>query len=285
MKIIDTFPTFLDFWEDFQNLPVEEQIDGWAGNYLSQWSELLHKQIDDYTEYGYDWREIARERIFPNLDERIPTMVSAYEHLSKLCEPVYNQAKAILGFEIEVVFVIHVGIGSGAGWATTYNGTPAVLFGLENIAEEGWNQPETLTGLIAHELGHLAHYHWRDENGIPKGEGPWWQLYTEGFAQWCEQQVSTDSWHMNSKREGAWLPWCRENKPWLAGEFLRRVEEGEEVQDFFGSWFDIKGHKQCGYFLGYEVVKDLTKNASLKEAALLEDYESALRRILEDICE
>jgi hypothetical protein len=281
MIILDTFPTFLDFWENFQNLPVDEQIDGWAGNYLSQWSELLHKQIDDYTDDGYDWREVAKERIFPTLDEVLPTMISAYDHLSKLIEPVYSQAKEIFGFEIEVVFVIHVGIGCGAGWVTTYDGSPAVLFGLENIAEEGWNQPETLRGLIAHEIGHLTHFHWRDENNIPKGKGPWWQLYTEGFANWCEHQVSANSWHMNSRREGGWLPWCQENSSWLASEFLRRVYYGKSVRDFFSSWFNLKGYKQCGYFLGHEVVKELSKHASLKEVALLEDYETAFRRTLE----
>jgi hypothetical protein len=281
MKLIDTFPTFLDFWEDHQDLPLEEQIDGWAGEYLSQWSELLHKQVEDYEQEGYDWRQIARERIFPNIAARLPTMVTAYEHLSRLCEPVFHEVQGRLDLALEVVFVIHVGIGNGAGWATTYDGSPAVLFGLENIAEESWDQPDTLTGLIAHEVGHLAHFHWREAAGLLDGEGPWWQLYTEGFAQYCEGLASPGSWHMNDRRDEGWLEWCSGNKSWLAERFQSQADSGAEVREFFGSWYALKGFKQCGYFLGYELIREMSKYIPLMDIALLKDYQTPLRKILE----
>jgi hypothetical protein len=88
-----------------------------------------------------------------------------------------------------VTFVIYVGIGCGAGWATTFGDSPAVLFGLENIAERGWEDPGTILGLVAHELGHLVHFAWRLRGGKSAGSGPWWQLYEEGFAQECESRI------------------------------------------------------------------------------------------------
>lgn len=49
---------------------------------------------------------------------------------------------------------------------------------------------------------------------------------------------------------------------------------------FFGSWFDIRGRKQCGCFLGHELIKELEAGVSLREVALLDDPEEPLRYIL-----
>ena len=208
-------------------------------------------------------------------------MEEAHRHLLRLCQPVYARVQQRLGLEIDLVAVIHVGIGCGAGWVTTYQGMPAVLFGVENAAEEGWIGPEVLTGLIAHELGHVAHYHWRRQHGLPIGSGPWWQLYCEGFAQRCEHVVAgEDSWHMARTKQG-WCSWCQANESWLAAEFLRTVEGGETVRSFFGSWFELCGWKQTGYYLGHSVIRRMEIGMELREIALLDEFESRMRAELE----
>jgi hypothetical protein len=274
--IIDTFPDFLSYWKEFKNQHVDQQINGWATRYLSPWPELLTKQVEDYTSDGFDWQEVARERIFPRVAERLLAMETAHKNLLNLIEPTVKQTKEILGFDLDIDSIIYVGIGLGAGWATTYEGNPAVLFGLENIAEEGWIEDEHLSGLIAHEVSHLVHFHGREEEGIPKGSGPLWQLYTEGFAQWCEHQVTANPFYRLSNQKKEWISWCQSNQSWLAKEFLYRVKTGESVRDFFGSWLDIMGYSQCGYYLGHEVIQSLIKNRSLHEIAVLEDYETAI---------
>ena len=80
-----------------------------------------------------------------------------------------------------------------------------------------------------------------------------------------------------------WFDWCQDQKGWLAAEFLRMVDEGESIRPFFGSWFEIRGRKQCGYFLGHELVRQLEKNMSLKEIALLDSQDILLRRELEEL--
>ena len=67
-----------------------------------------------------------------------------------------------------------------------------------------------------------------------------------------------------------WLDWCQKNRAWLAAEFLRVVDQGQSVRPFFGSWYDVRGHKQTGYFLGHEVVKHLAQAMALRAIALLE---------------
>lgn len=280
LEIIDTFPAYLQYWEKCRDLSLDEQIDRWAQDYLSPWPELLAKQIEDYHEQNVDWQQIAEERIFPELATRLPAMRLARENLLAAGEAVFNMAIGTLGVNMNAQFIIHVGIGCGAGWVTRYNEAPAILFGLENIAESGWSSRDAITGLVAHELGHLAHDTWRGRYSMGRGYGPWWQLYVEGFAQYCETIIQpVHGWHQIENNPD-WLAWCQANQSWLSAEFLRRVDEDEPVTPFFGSWYDLHGRKETGYFLGCKAIQRLAKDCTVKEIALLDNIESALRPIL-----
>ncbi len=284
-SVLDTFPAFLETWAKWRNAPLSDQIDAWQTEYLGHWPELLEKQQECYSSEGFDWRRIAVERIFPSLDSRLPAMKLAHTNLLLVAEDAVAAARKVLSFDFDIVLVVYVGIGCGAGWATTYQGSPAVLFGLENIAECGWTEPPALVGLIAHEIAHVVHESWRESRRLPKLKGPWWQLYEEGFAQRCEHLILRhDTWRMRSLVDGTdWLDWCTANRAWLASEFLRRVETGESVRPFFGSWYDLRGHRQTGYYLGHELIRSLESQQSLRELALLEEIEPALRCVLEEM--
>jgi hypothetical protein len=281
LEIVDTFPAFLDYWEKSQGLHLDVQIDRWANDYLSSWPDLLALQNEDYHKQCIDWREIACQKIFPTLGERLPAMQAAHANLLAASELIYQKTLQMLGVNIDALFVIHVGIGCGAGWVTKFNGRPAILFGLENIAESGWHEPEAISGLIAHELGHLVHYAWRERQGRVNGSGPWWQLYEEGFAQYCESLLlESPTWHQMQSDED-WLRWCQDNRGWLAAEFIRRVDLGEAVTAFFGSWFDLGGKQETGYFLGCEAVQYLAGEFTLQEIAQLADPAVVLRPMVE----
>ncbi|MGD1995446.1 MAG: hypothetical protein PVH62_01590 [Anaerolineae bacterium] len=266
---IDTFPAFSEFWSQIRGRALDAQIELWAADYMSGWPELLARQQMDYAEQGMDWRSVAKERIFPFLPERLPDMTRARRGLLISLEPVYRRAQETLGLDFDVLFVIYVGIGCGAGWATTLEGRPAVLFGLENVAARGWTGRETLAALAAHEVGHLLHQQWRRRSSLTSCEGAFWQLYEEGFAQRCEHIImAKDTWHEKEGQDD-WLNWCNENISWLAAEFLRFVDRGEPINPFFGSWFDIRGQRQTGYYLGHELVREWEDEIGLKEVALL----------------
>jgi len=66
-------------------------------------------------------------------------------------------------------------------------------------------------------------------------------------------------------------------------EFLQRVDQGKDLRPFFGSWFDLRGMKQTGYFLENELITTLQKQMSLYEIALLTDVEKYLRPLLTQI--
>jgi hypothetical protein len=279
LEIIDTFPDFQSYWAKARSKSMAEQIELWAGEYMSGWPELLDKQIEDYSQQKLDWRQIARERVFPNLKDRLPAMRRARNNLLKLCPEICSRAGQVLGFDTNAYLVIYVGVGCGAGWVTTFRDRYSILFGLENIAECGWSDPEAITGLVSHELGHVLHYNLRLENRKKLGSDAWWQLYTEGFAQHCEALVNASS-HQESQ-DSDWLEWFRQNKGRLAAEFIKAADERQPVNAFFGSWFEIDGHSETGYFLGHEVVRVLAETMSLREIALLDDFDTCSREVLE----
>jgi hypothetical protein len=70
---------------------------------------------------------------------------------------------------------------------------------------------------------------------------------------------------------------------WLAAEFLRAADRGESVRPFFGSWYDIEGHSQTGYFLGQALIRELEADLTLDTIALLEAGDPSLRASLEKL--
>ena len=268
--LLDILDAFLEWWDKAHELELSDQITAWHDGHMATYPELRRMQVADYAGQGHDWRDIAAQRIFPFLPDWLPAMRQARSHLLVLIPQVCRRAEETLGMEFVPLVVLYVGIGCGAGWATRYQERPACLMGLEMIAQSNWHTPDHLEGLLAHELGHLLHMAWRDEweTFAQAEKDPLFLLYSEGFAQRCEGHIlGQPSWHM--VRDEAWLDWCQENLGWLAGEFLSRVQESRPVQGFFGSWFEIRGRRQTGYFLGHAWVQDMERDQDLHQVALL----------------
>jgi hypothetical protein len=283
-SIVDTFPSFLDSVVADQPATIDQWLTCWAERYMIHWPLLFEMVVNDYAEQGDDWRQIAREMVFPGMNDKLPAMELVYKDLVGIIDRIEDLARHRFDFSSHVGYVLYVGLGNGAGWVTKYDGRRAVLFGLEGIVDSGFDKPRRLEGLVAHELGHVMHHSWRDDVALNLGSGPWWQLYEEGFAQFCESEIlNADSWHMRASRLGDdWLAWCQKNRAWLAFEFLRVIDEGQSVRPFFGSWYDVRGRKQTGYFLGHQVIGHLARSMSLQSIAHLKDG-LPLQDVLRDV--
>ncbi|MEM3712773.1 MAG: hypothetical protein QXR97_04475 [Thermoproteota archaeon] len=281
VKMIDTYEDFLTYWSTASSMDIERQIYFWQMSYMEKYPELLRKQLENYEDEGLDWRTVAKEKVFSKLSEYIPLMSEARKNILTVYEPVCRRAYDMLQLDFSMILVIYVGIGCGAGWATMYEGLPAMLLGLENIVESGWHGENRLKGLIAHEIGHLTHMVWRNEceRFEEMERDPLFQLYSEGFAQRCEHIImGRESWHQAQDED--WSNWCEAHRSLLAGELLRKLEAPSQARDFFGSWFNIRGRKQTGYFLGHEFIRSLEEKRSLREIALLKAEEVKEQAIL-----
>ncbi len=170
--------------------------------------------------------------------------------------------------EPDINIILYLGLCNGAGWATTLDGKNTVLLGVEKIIELNWGDETNMRALILHEIGHL----WHKLNGnlnIPeytKRRKAIAQLYCEGVAMVCEHILCGDDEFYHQNKDG-WLSWCYENENDIKRDYLRRLDEKESVQGFFGDWCSYNGHSDVGYFLGCRFVEHLIKTHSLKDIA------------------
>lgn len=60
-------------------------------------------------------------------------------------------------------------------------------------------------------------------------------------------------------------------KVWSTAQYEPRETQVNRwsVRGFFGSWYDIAGRRQTGYYVEHELIKRLEATMSLKEIALL----------------
>ena len=97
---------------------------------------------------------------------------------------------------------------------------------------------------------------------------------------YIEQLLCGDPDFYHQDKDG-WLDWCRINRNHLFAEYLKRVKNGENTQQFFGDWNSFEGKSDIGYYLGGELIKYLSKDRSLSEIANLDMYtiESTLEKL------
>lgn len=269
--IIDTYSQFSKYWEKAKHQNIRTQVDLWLNDYMTNYKELLKLLLEDYEKAGIDWKEIAANIVFPKIKIHAKELNSIRKRLLQLIPITYNKFTKFWGIEIDIVFVIYVGLYCGAGWAYEYKGKRAVLLDLIAIADLEWTSEEFLEGLLLHELTHLMHGYLR--NLTPKQfekleEDAVFLLYSEGYATRGEHLIlNREIWRMASN--SSWLTWCRNNTNIIAKEYLKRIKEGKPVNDFFGSWLNFKGKSQVGYYLGHEFIKTLERKYDFKEIATL----------------
>jgi hypothetical protein len=90
---------------------------------------------------------------------------------------------------------------------------------------------------------------------------------------------------MNAGAEDDWLTWCEGHREWLATEFLRALGKGGSVHTFFGSWYDVQGRNQTGYYLGHELIRELESGLDMREIALLDGDDPRLRASIQRLSE
>jgi hypothetical protein len=195
-------------------------------------------------------------------------MVAARKTIHESSEILYEKALKKLDVYFPLTLVLYVGLGRAAGLATRFKGSPSILLELQKIADLGWHTKSKLQGLIAHEIGHLAHAALRKDWEYSLSKDPLLMLYNEGFAQGCEHFIlEREIWHQAQGHD--WLSWCKSNEAYLANQYLDRLKSKSGVQDFFGS-SSMKGRSETGYFLGHQFIQLLEADRSLREIALLD---------------
>ena len=265
LTIIDTYPEILSLIKQMDGTFHKTVWEQYLGDIST---ELFCKVTKDSSGYDYDSEVLPVMNLLIGHSEKIE---EAHDSFLSATNGLEEIIKAKTGAVLNAQLVFYIGLCNGAGWATTLNGNPAVLLGVEKIVELNWYNKKTMTALIYHELGNL----WHDSIGVLRRETTSmrdkyvWQMLQEGMAMYFEQLLADDFGHYHQDKNG-WLDWCFSNKDELDVEFLRRLQSNGSAQEFFGDWQKYNGHSDVGYFIGCEFVKWLLQKYTINEVANFE---------------
>ncbi|MEW6749664.1 MAG: hypothetical protein AB1505_01635 [Candidatus Latescibacterota bacterium] len=152
---LDLWPACRAVWSAHAGLPAVEQVAAWLQTLGRVCPEVHQRYTASMATDGVEWGEDLLQHHWPSLSRHLPRMAQTHVRLLTPFGPVAQRAREAFGTDLRPALVI-VPVGYGR-WAITYQGQPACDLGLDTILELGWDEPETLEGLITHELGHLAH--------------------------------------------------------------------------------------------------------------------------------
>ncbi len=258
MKIINTCDKIKTTFKNGFNIELWRE-------YAGEISEELASKCENDAK-SYDFNKDVLPVIELALNEEKIDLVS--KNFQSVIDTLNENLTKLFKEEPDIDIILYLGLCNGAGWATTLDGKNTVLLGIEKIIELNWCDETDMRALILHEIGHL----WHKLNGnfdIPdftKRRKSIVQLYCEGIAMVCEHILCGDDEFYHQNKDG-WLNWCYEHENEIKKEYLRRLDNKESVQDFFGDWCSYNGYSDVGYFLGCRFVRYLMKKNTLKEIA------------------
>lgn len=256
IKIVNLFDEFLNFY--LKN-KVQDKFNIWEKFYKERYENLYLKLVEDLNKDNIDYKKIGKINLF-NFERKINKLEEIKDNILKVYDEIYKIGKDYINFDFQII--IYIGLGISAGWATLFEKNLTILFDLIKIDELNWGSYKKIRGLFSHELSHLIHMNLRgDYEEFEKENDSIFLLYVEGFAQkFGEYFAKEDIWYMFKDED---LKWCKENQIFLKEEYFKRVKNCESVNDFFGDWYDIKGKKMVGYYLGYKFIEFLENHLNL----------------------
>ncbi len=181
-KIIDTYPDFFDLWQTAAKEPVKIQIERWRTDYITDWPEIKNWQLAGY-EDDAEWREYAREEIFPWINQNFNRVMAARSSLLGAIRSVYDRDADLFQENLQTYFLISIGVSKDLAYVSSYGNRPAIYFDLVAIAREGWQDTTILRSLVGLQLGYYYFDSFRQKIGVPDGEGQRWKYFKIGFAR------------------------------------------------------------------------------------------------------
>lgn len=260
LKIIDTYN---DISAIYKNGVFDKTL--WDNYADSAFPGLKDKVENDFSRVA-EYKDKVYQ-ILNDVQKNTETAETAHQSFINATKNLSDEIKNKFNVDLDVTIILYLGLGNGAGWATTIKNHNVVLIGLEKVVELGWCSESDMQALIYHELGHIYHSLFEHENlMITKREKYIRQLYREGIAMVFEQTLCDDvnRYHQNVDN---WLDWCKDNEKLIKTEYLKRINNKESVQDFFGDWCSFMNHSDVGYYLGTAFIRFLMNDYSLQEIA------------------
>lgn len=281
IKIIDTYSQMQDVFEDGRFC-----FPKWEAYINRIYPGLSHLFIDDVRKYIVSGRYTFEKDFLPVLNAvyHAPLLGKLHDSFRRATENLNERIRSSFGRELDADIVLYLGLCNAAGWVTEIGGKDTVLLGVEKILELGWVEPESMYGLIYHELGHIYHAQYgvlhRESEDARKNFI--WQLFTEGIAMYFEQICVGDPGFYHQDVNG-WKEWCARNFNQILKDFDEDISDtGRFEQRYFGDQCDYHGFGDVGYYLGTMFVRYLAEGYELDEMIKfdMDDVDSLYRQYL-----
>ena len=260
LKIIDTYNKIFKSYE--KGVFNKALWDNYAASAFPGLKEKIEQDFSRLADYKDKIFEVLND-----LQKNIELAKKAHQSFVNATKNLSNEINNKFNVDLDVTIILYLGLGNAAGWATTINNQKVVLIGLEKVVELGWCSESDMKALIYHELGHIYHSLFEHKELLMnKRKQAAQQLYREGIAMVFEQTLCNDinRYHQNVN---GWLDWCIDNDQLIKAEYLKRIQNKESVQDFFGDWCSFMGYSDVGYYLGTAFIRFLMQDYSLQKIA------------------
>lgn len=245
--------------------------------------ELCLKEMQETIDAGFSWESDflpVLNNVIQDDNKRNKTIESFCNVTAHLDERIISVFKKTVNVDL----ILYLGLCNGAGWVTTLNNKPIVLFGIEKIMELDWCDKDSMFGLVVHELGHV----YQNQYGVlhrrfkSDKDNFLWQLFTEGIAMVFEQGIVSNPEYFHQDKNG-WKKWCDEHVELIKESFKSDLNSmTEDNQRYFGDWVSFYGYGDTGYYLGALFVRYLLKSNSFDEIIVydIQEVKDAFERFL-----
>lgn len=228
------------------------------------------------------------EQYFPNhcprMEERLKSAIEKYptkiesirtisEKLPVIIEEIETDYSNKFSLNFDLGYKLIVGT-YGSNAFVTRNNKREIYFAVEKLSSE----TDHLKVIVAHEIGHVAHFSFATHKGMDWTKIDWMHgltsLYTEGAATYLSEKIvpklSKSVYISFDDDGGPWVKCYEENKAVVKQRFLQDASSGWDMtkeKEWFrlsgGSYF---GYNRLGYLLGTDYVEYLVGRIGEEEA-------------------
>ncbi|MCM3744231.1 aminopeptidase [Sporosarcina luteola] len=265
MRIENSIPVFLEFWESHQQPKLAD-----LESYLNEHAEIYEKYFPIHC---------------PKTEERLAEALRKYEgkigdirsisaSLPGVIEELDEEYERTFGLGLDLSFKLMVGT-FGSNAFVTRDNRREIYFAVEKLSAER----DHLKVITAHEIGHVTHFALAARAGIDWSTVDWEHglttLFTEGAATYLSKRIVPglqEPVYLSFDNEGApWVKCYEENKAEVKRRFLEdALGEWDMVKE--KEWFRLSGgtyfgYNRIGYTLGTDYVEQLVERIG-EDAAL-----------------
>lgn len=283
LRVHNSTPLFLKFWDEARALPLDEQIALFEKKVWPSFPQFYEYKVSAWAENGTAKRDGFKKVFedFQEIESRFRTKSAAIS--VELDSNLKKFLKTFPDFKTNLdAYVIH-SFGEMDGGTRLLKGKETLIFGIDGMIKHHNGKSEI--PFFHHELFHAYHMqHLNAESAV------WSALWVEGLATYISESLNPGSSLQDLLLDlpVGMVERCKKDIPFLWSDLKSKLrsKDGEDYSNYF--LMNSKHPKippRAGYYLGYLVAKELGKTRTLYELSRLrgKKLESLIFKTIESI--